>query len=57
MKIFKKIIGILNLSISNFGFVVGIAGLFDGEYELASWVLFCVSILFMVGYFAERWSK
>lgn len=57
MKIFKEIIGILNRSISIFGFGVGIAGLFDGEYELASWVLFCVSILFMVGYFAERWSK
>lgn len=57
MKIFKEIIGILNRSISTFGFGVGIAGLLDGEYELASWTLFGVSILFMVGYFAERWSK
>ena len=57
MKTFKEIIGVLNRSISTFGFGIGIVGLFDGEYELASWSLFCVSILYMVGYFAERWSK
>lgn len=57
MKIFKEIIGIVNRTIATFGFGFGVAKLFNGEYKLTSWVLFGVSILFMIGYFTERWSK
>lgn len=54
MEIFKEIIGIVNRTIATFGFGFGVTRLIKGEYELASWVLFGVSILFMVGYFVER---
>ena len=57
MKTFKKILGTVNMTITTFCFGSGIAQLFDGNYQTASWCLFGVSILFMIGYFAERCSK
>ena len=57
MKIFKEVIGVINRTISTFCFGYAIADLFTGDYKTASWMLFIVSILFMVGYFTERWSN
>lgn len=56
MEIFKEIIGIINRTICTFGLGFGASRMFNGDYKTASWVLFVVSILFMVGYFVERWS-
>lgn len=57
MKIFKEIIGVVNRSIATFGFGFGMARLFNREYEVAAWALFIASILFMVGFFTERWDR
>ena len=57
MKIFKEVISMINHYIGCFGFGWAIADLGQGDYKSAAWVLFVVSILFIVGYFAERWSK
>lgn len=57
MKTFKEVISIINRHIGCFGFGWAIADLFTGDYKNAAWVLFVVSILFMVGYFTERWSN
>ena len=57
MEIFKEVIGIINHTIGTLCFGYAIADLFTGDYKTASWMLFIVSILFVVGYFTERWSK
>lgn len=54
---FKDIMAIVNRTVATFSFGFGIVRLFIGDYELAAWSLFGVSILYMVGYFAERWSN
>jgi len=57
MKIFKEIIAFINRTIVAFGFGVAVVRLSVGDYKIASWLLFGISILFMVGFFTERWSK
>lgn len=57
MKIFKDIIGIVNRTIASFGLGCSISMLIQGRYKVAAWSLLAVSILYMVGYFTERWSK
>ena len=57
MEIFKEIIGIINRTLATYGFGFGLAQLLNGEYKIAAWALFIVSILFMVGFFTERWSR
>lgn len=57
MYIFKEIIGIVIRTIGSFVLGTGISQLHNGNYKIASLLLLGVSILFMVGYFAERWSK
>ena len=56
MKIFKEMMYIPCRYFATFGFGWATADLFGGYYKSAAWVLFVVSILFMVGYFTERWS-
>lgn len=56
MKIFKKIIGIVNRTIATCSFGFSIPQLLNGRYQLAAWFLFGVSVLFMIGYFTEKWS-
>lgn len=56
MKIFKEVMAILCRHFATFGFGWATADLFTGDYKNAAWVLFVVSIVFGVGYFAERWS-
>ena len=57
MNIFKEVIYIVNSTIVTFGFGCGVAQLLSKDYQIASWVLFGVSILFIVGYFTERCSQ
>lgn len=57
MKIFKEIMAVLCRPFGTFGFGWAVGDLFAGDYKGAAWVLFVVSILFIVGYFTERWSK
>ena len=57
MKKFKEIIGVINRTVGSFLFGYATYDLFTGDYQNAAWPLFIVSILFMVGYFAERCSK
>lgn len=57
MKIFKDIVYVINKTIGMFGLGCGAARMFDGDYELASWILFIVLIFFVIGYFTERWSR
>lgn len=57
MKIFKDIMWVINRYISTFCLGYAMADLFSGDYKIAAWFLFGVSISFMVGYFAERWSN
>lgn len=56
MKIFKEVIGVINRTIGTFCFGFASMRVFVGDYKIASWILFVVSILFIVGYFTERWS-
>ena len=55
MEDFKKVIGIINRTVGAFCFGFSIPQLFQGNYNVAAWILFAVSILFIVGYFVERW--
>ena len=57
MYIFKEVISIINRTIGTFCFGFAMRDLFTGKYKNAAWILFVVSVLFMVGYFAEQWSK
>ena len=57
IKMFKEFIGIINRTIGCFCFGFAIPKLFIGDYRIASWNLLVVSILFIVGYYTERWSK
>ena len=56
MKVFKEVIGVINRTIGTFCFGFGMSQLFIGKHDIAAWILFAVSILFIVGYFVERWS-
>ena len=56
MRILKEIIR----SMQNFGSFVfgwGLGELFTGDYKSAAWILFSVSIFFIIGYFVERYSE
>ena len=57
MKIFKKIMYVVNRTLATYCFGFSIAQLLNGRYQLAAWFLFGVSILFMIGYFTEVWSN
>ena len=57
MKIFKDVMAILCRHFATFGLGWSTADLLTGDYKSAAWVLFVVSIMFMVGYFAERWTN
>lgn len=56
MKIFKEIINII-LRFGTFALGWAIADLFTGDYKSAAWILFATSILFLIGYFTERFSE
>ena len=52
MNIFKKIMNVV-CRFGTFGLGFGIGELATGDYKSAAWVLFAVSIIFMVGWFVE----
>jgi len=56
MKTFRKVIGAINRTFGAFAFGHGIVRMFAKDYEAASWALLIVSILFIIGYYAERWE-
>lgn len=56
MKTFKKVIGAINSTLVTGTLGYGIARMFEKDYEAASWALLIVSILFIIGYYAERWE-
>ena len=55
MEFFKEIIGTICRTVGTFCFGFAIPRMFKGDYEIAAWCLLIVSILFILGYFAERW--
>jgi hypothetical protein len=57
MENLKGIIGIICRTFGAFGFGFAANRMFAQDYKIASWTLLIVSILFMVGYFAERWIQ
>lgn len=57
MKIFKEVMAILCNPFGTFCFGYATYDLFTGNYKVAAWMLFVASILFFVGYFAERFSN
>ena len=57
MEVFKKIMSVINRVFSPFCLGFAMHDLFTGDYKNAAWVLFVVSIFFMVGYYAERLSR
>lgn len=57
MDTFKEIMGVVNITLSSALFGAGIVRVFTGDYRAAAYLLLAVSILFIVGYFAERWSE
>ena len=57
MKIFKEIMLIVNSFAGPFCLGYAMPDLFVGDYKTASWLLFVAAISFMVGYFAETFSK
>lgn len=56
MKVFKAVMYVVNRTIATCSFGYSIAQLLNGRYQLAAWFLFGVSVLFMIGYFTEKWS-
>lgn len=56
MSPFKETMSIMNKTFGAYGFGYGSSNLFRGNYKVAAFSLFITSILFMIGYFAERWS-
>ena len=56
MKIFKEIIN-STMFWGTFAFGWAICDLITGDYKCAAWILFGVSIFFIIGYFTERFSK
>ena len=44
-------------TIGTFGLGWGIGELATKDYKTAAWVLFAVSIFFMIGYFVERFAE
>ena len=57
MKSFKKIISLVIRTFGAFLFGLGVARMIGGDYKTATYVLFFVSVLFITGYFTERWSN
>ena len=57
MKIFKEVMAVLCNPIGTFCIGFASYDLFTGDYKNAAWVLFVVSILFLIGYSSERLSK
>lgn len=55
MKNFKEVINII-CRFATFALGWAIADLFTGDYKSAAWILFTTSILFLIGYFTERFS-
>jgi hypothetical protein len=55
MNVFRKIINGVNRTLGACAFGHGAARMFCGQYEIAAYCLFAVSILFIVGYYTERW--
>lgn len=55
MKFLKEIFADI-YAICGFGLGWGIGELATKDYKTAAWVLFAVSIFFIIGYFAERFS-
>ena len=54
---FKKIIYSINKTLGCLWFGIAIGYTSIGELTTALVLLFIVSILFMVGYFTEKWSE
>lgn len=54
MKIFKEIISIVTRTIGAFALGQGIVRMVTEQYQIAAYCLLVVSILFIIGYFAER---
>jgi hypothetical protein len=56
MNKFKKLIYSINKTLGCIWFGMAISYTYIGKLTTALVLLFIVSILFMVGYFAEKWS-
>ena len=57
MENFKDIMGVVNTKFSSALFGAGSVQMLTGNFKMATYMLFVVSILYIVGYFTERWSK
>ncbi len=57
MKIFKEVMGVVNITFNSALFGASSVQMLCGNFKIATYMLFVVSILYMIGYFAERWSK
>ena len=57
MKIFKKIMAVLCNQLGIFCLGYAMYDLFTCDYKVAAWMLFVTSIIFLVGYSAERLSQ
>jgi hypothetical protein len=56
MKNFKEVFNVVIRPIGILCFGGGIGNLIVGDYKLSSISLLITSILFIIGYFAERWG-
>ena len=55
MKTFKNIIEIINATFGNIFFGMSITELFlEKDYRTASYMIFIVAVLFVVGYYVEK---
>lgn len=58
MKTFKNIMEVINVTFGNLFFGTSMAELFfEKDYRTASYMMFIVAILFVVGYYAEKWIE
>lgn len=55
MKIFNSIMEVINVTFGNLFFGTSMAELFfNKDYKTASYMMFIVAVLFVVGYYAEK---
>ncbi len=56
MNKFRDILNAINITLGAGFFGAGATRLFVGDYKTAAWSLFIVAILFIIGYFVERFN-
>ena len=57
IEMFKDVMNFINIAFGGGFFGASISRVYHRDYKSATYLLLAVSILFMIGYFTERWSS